>query len=190
LTGPARLVVVGASWGGLDAIGRLLAPLPKSFSVPVAIVQHRGKSSLDGVMRQYLAIRCSLEVIDVEDKTPLEGGRVFLGPPDYHLLVDEGILVLSLEAPVLFSRPSVDVLFESAAASYGPGVTAIVLTGANDDGSRGALAVRQAGGTVLVQDPDEAERWEMPAATIAAGAADGVYRLDELAARLIDMMAR
>ena len=138
-------------------------------------------------MRQYLAGRCDLDVVDAEDKEPVRDGCVYLAPPDYHLLVDEGVLTLSLEPPVTFSRPSVDVLFESAADSYGTGLTAVVLTGANDDGSRGAVAVRDAGGTVLAQDPEEAERREMPEAAIATGAVHEVLALHGLAVRLSEL---
>ena len=183
-----RVVAIGASWGGLEAIGRLLARLPAGFAAAVVVVQHRGASTPDGVMRHYLEQRCSLEVIDAEDKLPLEEGRVYLGPPDYHLLVDDGFLGLSLEAPVAYSRPSVDVLFESAADSYGAGLVAVVLTGANDDGSRGVVAVKRAGGTVLVQDPEQAERREMPDAAIATGAIDGVHGVEELATRLTGLV--
>jgi two-component system chemotaxis response regulator CheB len=181
------MVVVGASWGGLEAIGQLLSALPQSFRAPIAVVQHRGPSTPDGIMRHYLAVRCPLPVVEVEDKVPVQDGKVYLAPPDYHLLVDEGVLALSLEAPVGYSRPSVDVLFESAADCYGKGVAAVVLTGANDDGSRGAMAVKRAGGQVLVQEPAEAKRREMPDAAIATGAADGVYRLRDMAARLGEM---
>jgi two-component system chemotaxis response regulator CheB len=140
-------------------------------------------------MRHYLAGRCPLPVVDAEDKEPVKEGRVYLAPPDYHLLVDDGVLTLSLEAPVAYSRPSVDVLFESAADSYGPGLTAVVLTGSNSDGSRGVVAVRDAGGTVLAQDPDEAERGEMPRAAIATGAVHQVLPLEGLAAKLVEMDA-
>ena len=181
------LVAVGASWGGLEAIAVLLSELPPEFRSPVAVVQHRSPATPPGVMRQYLSGRCQLQVVDAEDKEPIEDGCVYLAPPDYHLLVEDGSLALSLDAPVAFSRPSVDVLFESAADSYGPGLTAVVLTGANDDGSRGALAVRDAGGTVLAQDPAEAERSEMPAAAIAIGAVHEVHPLRGLAARLAEL---
>lgn len=182
-----ELVAVGASWGGLEAIAVLLSELPAEFRSPMAVVQHRSASTPQGIMRQYLSERCQLEVLDAEDKEPIEDGRVYLAPADYHLLVEGGSLALSLEPPVSFSRPSVDVLFESAAESYGPGVTAVVLTGANDDGSRGAVAVRDAGGTVLAQDPAEAERGEMPAAAIATGAVHEIHSLRGLAARLTEL---
>lgn len=189
MTHPGRVVAMGASWGGLDAIGAVLSRLPPSFGAPIAVVQHRGPSTPEGTMRGWLAERCRLTVVDAEDKEPLEPGCVYLAPPDYHLLVEEDSLGLSLEAPVAFSRPSVDVLFESAAESHGPGVVAVVLTGANADGSRGALAVRAAGGTVMAQDPAEAERSEMPAAAIATGAVHEVHRLEGLASRLVEMDA-
>lgn len=184
-----RLVAVGASWGGLEALGKLLSGLRPGFSVPVAIVQHRSALTPDGAMQQYLSARCLMPVIEAEDKEPLDRGRVYLGPPDYHLLVEEGQLSLSLDAPVAYSRPSVDVLFETAAESYGAGTAAVVLTGANSDGSAGAVRVREAGGVVLVQDPAEAERPEMPTAAIAAGAAHHVLRLQQLAAVLNDLDA-
>ena len=181
------LVAVGTSWGGLEAMGVLLSELPPGFRSPMAVVQHRSASTPPGVMRHYLAGRCGLHVVDAEDKEPIQDGCVYLAPPDYHLLVDEGTLALSLEPPVIFSRPSVDVLFESAADSYGPALTAVVLTGANDDGSRGVVAVRHAGGTVLAQDPQEAERPEMPAAAIATGAVHEIHPLRGLAARLAEL---
>lgn len=182
-----RMVAVGASWGGLEAITTLLSELPAKFRSPIAVVQHRAASTPPGIMRQYLSERCPLDVVDAEDKEPIEDGCVYLAPPDYHLLVDDGVLTLSLEPPVTFSRPSIDVLFESAAHSYGPALTAVVLTGANDDGSQGAIAVRHAGGTVLAQDPAEAERAEMPAAAIATGAVHEVLPLRRIAARLVEL---
>ena len=180
-------MAVGASWGGLEALGRLVSGLSPHFGAAVVVVQHRGPSTPEGAMRRYLAERCALPVIDVEDKQPVDRGAVYLGPPDYHLLVDDGALSLSLDAPVSYSRPSVDVLFETAADSYGRELVAVVLTGANSDGSRGVLSVEAAGGRVLVQDPDEAERPEMPAAAIATGAVHEVLDLVGLARRLNEM---
>jgi two-component system chemotaxis response regulator CheB len=181
------MVAIGASWGGLEAIGRLLAALPSTFRAPIAVVQHRGSSTPAGVMQRYLGVRSALPVVEVQDKEPVEPGHIYLGPPDYHLLVAEQHMELSLEAPVAFSRPSVDVLFETAADSYGAALTAVVLTGANADGSRGVVAVRAAGGMVLAQDPAEAERSEMPEAAIATGAVHEVHPIDRLAARLTEL---
>lgn len=183
------LVVVGASWGGLEALGHLLGGLRPDFSAPIVVVQHRGPAAPGGIMRHYLAARCALTVVDAEDKDLLAGGHVYLAPPDYHLLIDDGSLALSLEAPVAYSRPSVDVLFESASECYGPDLVAVVLTGANADGSRGVVEVAAAGGRVLAQDPEEAERPEMPAAAIATAAVHEVLTLSGLAARLNELDA-
>lgn len=179
-----ELIAVGASWGGLEALGRLLGDLRPGFSVPVVVVQHRGPSAPEGAMSHYLAGRTSLRILEAEDKDRLTPGHVYLAPPDYHLLVDGDSLALSLDAPVAYSRPSVDVLFESCADCFGPDLVAVVLTGANSDGSRGVVKVRAAGGRVLVQDPAEAERPEMPMAAIATGAVDEVLDLRGLAAWL------
>lgn len=181
------LITVGASWGGLEALGRLLSALAPGFHAPLVVVQHRGPATPDGVMRRYLAERCPLDVVDVEDKQPIAPATVHLAPPDYHLLVDRSTLSLSLEPPVSYSRPSVDVLFETAADSYGREVVAVVLTGANSDGSRGVVSVEAAGGRVLVQDPAEAERPEMPSAAIATGVVHEVLDLRGLARRLNEM---
>ncbi len=181
------LVAVGASWGGPEALGQLLGQLRPDFATPVVVVQHRGPSAPEGAMSGYLAGWCALRILDAEDKDRLEPGHVYLAPPDYHLLVDGDSLALSLEAPVAYSRPSVDVLFESCADCFGPDLVAVVLTGANSDGSRGVVKVRAAGGRVLVQDPAEAERPEMPMAAIATGAVDEVLDLMGLAIRLNDM---
>jgi two-component system chemotaxis response regulator CheB len=171
----------------MEALGRLFGRLPAGFRSPVAVVQHRAAAKTDGALSQYLGRRCTLSVVEAEDKEPLQERHVYLAPADYHLLVEDGFLSLSLEGPVAYSRPSIDVLFESAAAAYGPGVTAVVMTGTNRDGSRGAVAVRDAGGTVLAQDPSEAERAEMPAAAIATGAVHEVLTIPRLADRLAEM---
>ena len=122
-----------------------------------------------------------LPVREAEDKDLIEPGHVYVAPADYHLLVDDGHFGLTLEGPVRFSRPSIDVLFESAAESYGNRVIAVVLTGANDDGCRGALAVKDAGGLVLAQDPATAERPEMPEGVIGTGAVDEVLPVAKIA---------
>lgn len=179
-----RLVVVGTSWGGLDAVGRLLESLPDGFSCPVAVVQHRGPATPADVMRRHLQRRTGLTVLEADDKEPIAPATVYLAPADYHLLVDDGSFALSLDPPVAYSRPSIDVTFESAADSYGAALTAVVLTGANADGAAGAVAVARAGGRVFVQDPADAERPEMPMAVLAAMQPDAVDTVEGLAARL------
>jgi two-component system, chemotaxis family, protein-glutamate methylesterase/glutaminase len=182
-----ELVVIGSSWGGLDALERLLAALPASFPAPVVIAQHRGPASGEGMFASLLRHNSGLPVADAEDKDRLEAGRVYVAPPDYHLLVERGSLALSVEAPVAFSRPSIDVLFESAADAYADRLVAVVLTGANEDGAEGLLRVKERGGFVIVQDPATAEQPAMPEAAVATGAADRVLPLEGIGPCLTDL---
>lgn len=175
----ASVVVVGASLGGLSALRVLLSGLPKEFPLPVVIVQHRGKAE-DDPLAELLGVDSSLPVSEPDDKQPLETAHAYVAPADYHLLLEPGRLTLSTEAPVNCARPSVDVLFESAADAYGRGVTGVVLTGANQDGARGCARIKARGGVVLVQDPAEAEGSVMPAAAMAATRVDRVLPLSEL----------
>jgi two-component system, chemotaxis family, protein-glutamate methylesterase/glutaminase len=157
------LVVVGTSWGGLHALRTLVGGLPQSFQMAVTLVQHRHRDS-DHLLRTLLQESSSLRVCDVEDKMPLEHGHIYVAPPDYHTLVEQGYFSLSTEAPVRFSRPSIDVTFSSAADSYAHRTVGIVLTGANADGSEGLRRISDRGGLAIVQDPDTAESPTMPAA--------------------------
>jgi two-component system, chemotaxis family, protein-glutamate methylesterase/glutaminase len=177
------LVVVGTSLGGFAALKILLAGLPPRFSFPVLIVQHRGKWGGEK-MAELLALESTLPVSEPEDKEPLVTGRVYLAPADYHLLVEKGWLALSTEGPVSHARPSVDVLFESAADAYGRGVVGVVLTGLNQDGASGCARIKRRGGVVLVQDPKTAESDQMPSAAIAAAPVDRISSLNELSAFL------
>ena len=185
----ADIVVIGGSWGGSDAAAQVLAALPDDFQVPVVLALHRAPGRYTGGLSSFLGDRCSLGVHEASDKDELRGGCVYLAPADYHVVVEPGLLALSVDAPVRSSRPSIDVLFETAATSYGAGVIAIVLTGANADGADGARRVIEAGGTCLVQDPATAERAEMPAAAIAAvtsaGGAVTVAPLNEISDKLL-----
>ena len=128
-----ELICVGASWGGLDAISRLLSGLPGEVDLPIVVAQHRHVTSPPGALADLLHLRIGRPVQDVEDKMPIEPRNVYLAPPDYHLLVQRGSFALSTDARVQFARPSIDVLFESAAHAYGRGVIGIILTGANED---------------------------------------------------------
>lgn len=161
------LVVVGTSWGGLDALRTLVSGLPETFKMAVTLVQHRHKDS-DHLLRTLLQERSALEVCEVEDKMPLEQGRIYVAPPDYHTLVEPGHFSLSTEAPVRFSRPSIDVTFHSAADSYGHRTVGIVLTGANADGSEGLRRISDRGGLAIIQDPATAESTLMPASAMKA----------------------
>jgi two-component system chemotaxis response regulator CheB len=184
----APLVVIGASWGGLHAVSTILAGLPPAFDTPVAIVQHRAKES-DGLLVGLLQATTSLQVCDVEDKETIRAGHVYIAPPDYHLLVDDGHFSLSLDAAVRYSRPSIDVALASAADSCGAAAVGVLLTGANDDGARGLRRIVDRGGRALVQDPATAEVRTMPEAGLRA-LADAprdrwaVVPLTEIAARI------
>jgi two-component system chemotaxis response regulator CheB len=157
------LVVVGTSWGGLAALKTLVGALPASFRMAVTLVQHRHKDS-DHVLRALLQERSHLIVCEVEDKMPLEEGHIYVAPPDYHTLIEPGHFALSTEAPVRFSRPSIDVTFNSAADAYGHRVVGIILTGANADGANGLSRISELGGLAIIQDPKTAESPTMPAA--------------------------
>ncbi len=161
------IVVVGTSWGGLAALRMLVAGLPANFGMAVILVQHRHKDS-DHLLRTLLQEGTALPVCEVEDKMPLEQGRVYVAPPDYHTLVEPGHFSLSTEAPVRYSRPSIDVTFQSAADSYGHRAVGIVLTGANSDGSEGLRRISDRGGMAIVQTPDTAESMPMPEAAMRA----------------------
>ena len=184
----ARLVVIGSSAGGLRALELVLGPLPATFPLPIVAVQHRSKESSDA----YAAVigrATKLPVRDAEDNVPLDAPGVYVGPPDYHLLIEPGRLALSVDEPVAFSRPSIDVLFESAADAYGAGVIGVLLTGANSDGALGLVRIKEAGGYVIVQDPHTADSPEMPAAGIAYAPVDRVLPLTEIARELLERTA-
>jgi two-component system chemotaxis response regulator CheB len=182
---PPELVVVGASWGGLEAVAALLDGLEGSLAVPMVLVQHRGVQASE--LARLLGRHTAGTVREADDKEEILPGRLYVAPPDYHLLVEPGRFALSTEAPVRFSRPSIDVLFESAADSYGAGVIGVLLTGANDDGARGLEHIRARGGLVLVQDPATAARGDMPRAAIARLAPDQIAPVAGLAATLVDL---
>ena len=183
----AKLVVIGSSWGGLRAVAELLAGVPAGLRAAVAIAQHRGAAAEDGALAALLASRGTLPVREADDKDPIEPGRAYLAPADYHLLVEPDGFALSIDQRVQHSRPSIDVLFESAADAYGERVVGVVLTGANEDGAAGVRRIKARGGTALVQDPETAERPEMPRAAIATGAADRVLALDDIASALVEL---
>jgi two-component system chemotaxis response regulator CheB len=174
------LVVVGTSWGGLSALRTLIGALPDSFQMAVTVIQHRHRDS-DHLLRTLLQERSTLRVCEVEDKMPLEHGHIYVAPPNYHTLVEPGHFSLSTEAPVRFSRPSIDVTFSSAADSYTHRTVGVVLTGANADGAEGLRRISDRGGLALVQDPDGAESPVMPAAARTAVPRARVMSLEAMA---------
>jgi two-component system chemotaxis response regulator CheB len=175
-----EIVVIGASYGGLSALQILLSELSPEFSLPVVIVQHRRKDGDDGLC-EYLRKRSRLPLIEPNDKEKVEPGCVYLAPRDYHLLIEKSIFALSTESPVGFARPSIDVLFESAADVYRERIIGVILTGANRDGAKGLAKIKSFGGMALVQDPESAESPAMPEAAISATAVDSILPLPEIA---------
>ncbi len=181
---PVSAVVIGTSAGGVEALLTLLPALPATVRVPVLVVLHVPPTR-PTLVAGLLTDRCDLPVREAEDKMPIEPGTVYLAPADYHLLVEPGpVVALSTDEPVHFSRPSIDVLFETAADVFGAGLLGIILTGASSDGADGLDAVRRAGGTTVVQDPREARVPAMVEAALARGTADYVQPLAGIAAML------
>lgn len=175
-----ELICVGASWGGLHAVGRLLADIPDGLEQPIVIAQHRGPESAPGGFARLLGHQTPRRVEEVDDKMPIERGRVYVAPPDYHLLIEPGSFALSVDARVHHARPSIDVLFESAADAYRERVVGVILTGANEDGAAGLARIKAEGGVAVIQDPADAERRAMPDAAIAATLADAVLPLEAI----------
>jgi two-component system chemotaxis response regulator CheB len=181
---PLQAVVIGASAGAVEALQALLPALPAGATLPLVVVVHTPPQR-KSLLPTLFGPRCAIPIREAEDKVPVAPGTVWLAPPDYHLLIEhDRHFALSVDDPVNYSRPSIDVLFESAADAYGAELMAVVLTGANADGAAGARAVRQAGGFVVAQDPASAEVDIMPRATIDAAAPQLVAPLDRIAALL------
>ena len=180
------LVVVGASWGGLNALSHLFKAMPEEFGVPIVVVQHRSRNA-DNLLASLLQDVTALRVVDVEDKEPLEPHSVYIAPANYHLLVEDGHLSLTTDPLVRFSRPSIDVTFTSAGDTYRKTLVGVVLTGANDDGSRGLRHIVNRGGKGIVQDPKTAESPTMPAAAVRAVPEAEVIPLEKIAPRLVEL---
>ena len=175
-----EIVVIGTSWGGLSALRELIVGLPASLGIPVVVVQHRHRQS-DHLLTTLLQDETSLCVCEVEDKAPITAGNVYVAPADYHLLVENGFFSLSTDEPVRFSRPSIDVTFQSAADTYGARTVGVVLTGANADGSQGLRRIVSRGGLGFVQIPATAESPTMPQAAKDAVPEARVLTIAEIA---------
>lgn len=227
-----EIVAIGTSLGGLHALTVLLADLPKTFPLPIVIVQHRHKDS-HNTLSDYLQQHSSLPVAEAEDKEPIAPGRVYLAPADYHLLIESPrdgefsgyknymtelesatveqipnlklvlsevevsqkipnrgthTFALSVDDPVCHARPSIDVLFESAADAFGEKAIGIILTGASSDGTKGIAKIKSKGGLTVVQEPESAECRIMPAAAIAAVAVDWILPLSKIASCLVNLV--
>ena len=183
-------IVIGASAGALEALSNLLPALPSDFRLPILVVVHL-PADKTSVFAELIRARCRIGVREAEDKEPIEPGVAYFAPPDYHLLVEQDKrLSLSDDEPVLFSRPSIDVLFESAADAYGDGLIGVVLTGANSDGANGLKAVVEAGGVAVVQSLAAPMRPRCREAAIAACPDARVLPVNEIAAYLREVGAR
>jgi two-component system, chemotaxis family, protein-glutamate methylesterase/glutaminase len=179
-------VVVGTSAGGIDALSTILAPLPPDY-LPVMIVIHIPPDR-NNILAELFQAKCRMKVKEAEDKEPIEPGTIYFAPPNYHLLVEpDRRLSLSSDEPVLFSRPSIDVLFESASDAYGESLLGAILTGASPDGSLGLRAVVDAGGVGVVQLPESAQASTMPQAALDLCPEAKAMDLAEISAHLLEI---
>lgn len=174
-------VAIGTSAGGIEALSVLLPALPGTLRPPVFVVLHLTPAK-PSLLVEIFGRKCRRPVREAEDKSPVEPGVVYFAPPDYHMLIDDGpVLSLAADEAVNFSRPSIDVLFESAADVYGAGLLGIILTGASHDGAAGLAAVQAAGGLTVVQDSAEAYASAMTDAAVRRSAVDRVMTLKQIA---------
>lgn len=185
--GRFRAVVIGASAGGVDALAEILPKLPKTYPLPIIIVLHI-PSDQPSLLAELFGSKTELLVKDADEKEAIQPGTIYFAPPDYHLLVErDRTFSLSQEDPVQFSRPSIDILFESAADAFGSHLIGVLLTGANQDGAEGLKRIQESGGLALVQDPATAQARAMPEAGCAALSAstEQILSLDEITRLLL-----
>jgi len=183
-------VVIGASAGGVQALTIVLQALPREFPLPIIVVQHVHPHS-GHYLATLLDSKCSIQVKQADEKEMIQAGVAYIAPPNYHLLIEQDrSFSLSLEGPVNYSRPAVDVLFDSACDAYRDKLIGIILTGANHDGSQGLKRIKQRGGYVMVQDPATADAEVMPKAAIAATSVDNILPLEQLGPFLLQLVNR
>jgi two-component system chemotaxis response regulator CheB len=187
---PIQAIVIGGSAGAIDALSAILPRLPADFPIPVVVVVHVS-GHRPSLLAQVIGQQCRVTVCDAEDKAPLEPATVYMAPAGYHLLIERRhTLALSVDEPVNFSRPAIDVLFESAADAFGPRLAAVLLTGASEDGARGLARVGAAGGLTIVQSPATASSPTMPEAGVRLARPDHVLPLDQLGSFLARLDVR
>lgn len=184
-----EIIVIGTSLGGFQALRTILKGLPNDFLLPVVIVQHRDKNSKEP-LSLYLQNYCNLEVIEVCDKDKILPGHVYIAPANYHLLIDKDFFSLSTEGPVCYSRPSIDVMFGSAAFIYRNKTVGVILTGANQDGTKGMREIKKYGGLTIAQDPKTAECSVMPESAILSGVIDEVIPLESMSSFLFGICCK
>ena len=180
-------IVIGVSAGGMSALSTVLSRLPHDFALPIIIVQHMDANS-HGYLPDHLDRNCSIRVKEAEEKESIMGGVAYIAPPNYHLLLEEDrTFSLCVDDAVNYSRPSIDVMFESAADVYERKLVGAVLTGANSDGSKGLTKIKAMGGLAIVEDPATAHVDYMPKAAIASTKVDHILRLEEIASLLTEL---
>lgn len=185
---PYKAVVIGVSTGGVSALKIVLGGLPADFPIPVLVTTHITPDADDG-LAVLLNTLCAIRVKEADEQETIAPGTVYLAPANYHLLVElGGILALSIDPPVNFARPSVDVLFESAADVYGASLIGVIMTGAGYDGSKGLFKIKQHRGTTIVQDPADAEMDSMPCSALQLHKADHVVRVTEIPGLLVRLV--
>lgn len=181
-----RIVVIGVSVGGMTILPVILGHFPPDYALPVVVVHHMSPDTDNTFFMEYLRERISLKVREACDKEPIEKGHVYLAPANYHLLIEKDkTFSLSMDAKVNHSRPSVDVLFESAADVYGPAAVGIILTGASADGAKGLAKIKGRGGLAIVQEPESAKSDVMPRAAMSACRVDYAAPMDKIPGLLL-----
>lgn len=184
------LVSIGASAGGIEALNTIIKQWKRSLRVPCVVLQHLGSGTHYDFSQVFYSGPAHMPIKEAEDKERLENGVVYVAPPGYHLLLERDLsFALSVEASHNFSRPSIDIFFESASRCLGKRFLAIILTGANDDGAIGIKTVKDAGGLAIVQDPDEASMATMPRAALKLAKVDRIMSLHEIGCFLNDHLA-
>ena len=180
-------IVIGASAGGMKAIQAVLEPLGDNFAASIVIVLHMSPKS-DNFICKFLNESCGLIVKEAEEKEKIEGGRVYISPPNYHLLIErDRTISFTVEEKVSYSRPSIDVLFESAAEAYGSRLIGLILTGGNSDGSKGLKKIKELGGITIVQNPFTAEANLMPGSAINTVDVDYILDLEKIGYKLFEL---
>ena len=187
INGPKKLIVIGGSSGGIEAVCLILEKLNSTFAIPIVLILHRS-SSIDNSLTELISYKTNLNVKEADEKDELLERHLYIAPPNYHLLIEpDGSLSLDVSEKILFSRPSIDVSFESAARAYGPNLTAVLLSGANMDGSKGLLKVQLLGGKIFIQDPEEASVNFMPQKAIDLTQSPNIFTCAEIAGKLNEL---
>lgn len=182
-----QAIVIGTSAGGLYMLSYLFQPLPAGYPIPIIVVQHRAKDQ-QYLLEEVLQNKCTIKIKQADEKERIVGGHIYIAPPDYHLLVEnDGTFSLSSDDLVLYSRPSINVLFESAAETYKDKLVGIILTGANKDGASGITAIKNTGGLTIAQDPAEAQFPFMPDASIETKNVQHIWTIEAIKNFLLNL---